>query len=258
MTTLSNIIKFIRVILALLFFLAFVSTFLLIAVLTWRRFTDQLSGPMLRFWGRGTLMILGVPLRLVGDWPFRDPQPRVCILNHQSTLDIVWFCAVSPNRMSGVGKVEIKKVPVLNVAWWVLKLYYIDRSNRESAVQTLLAVSEDIIKNKRSVTLAPEGTRSATAQLGPFKKGAFHLALNGKLPIYPMVVAGAYEAMPKGRLLATTQPISVRFLPPISTLDWMEETLDEHIEEVRSIMESAYHQLRHDMGLPETSTSLPT
>jgi 1-acyl-sn-glycerol-3-phosphate acyltransferase len=112
------------------------------------------------------------------------------------------------------------------------------------------AATENTIKYRRSVSLAPEGTRSKDARILPFKKGVFHLAMEGRLPIYPVVMCGAAEAMPKHTFWAYPRPISLRFLPPISTEEWTRETLDEEIEAIRAQMVTTYEALRAEEGLP--------
>jgi 1-acyl-sn-glycerol-3-phosphate acyltransferase len=196
------------------------------------------------------LRILGIKLTLKDAWPFKEDEARVVIINHQSTLDIIWFCAICPNRPGAVGKRELIWIPFINLGWWAFRLFLIDRSNREVAIQTMKAATENTIKYRRSVSLAPEGTRSKDARILPFKKGVFHLAMEGRLPIYPVVMCGAAEAMPKHTFWAYPRPISLRFLPPISTEEWTRETLDEEIEAIRAQMVTTYEALRAEEGLP--------
>lgn len=205
----------------------------------------------MRFFGRTALKILGVPLIFRNEWPFTKEEPRVVIVNHQSTLDVLWFAAISPDRIGAVGKRELIYIPPMNLAWWAFRLFLIDRSNREAAIRTMRAATENTIKYRRTVALAPEGTRSKTGHLLPFKKGAFHLALEARLPIYPVVMCGAAEAMPKHTFWAYPKPINLRFLPAIPTSDWSVERLDEHIAEVHSVMSEAYEKLREEAGLPQ-------
>ena len=171
-----------------------------------------------------------------------------------SSLDVVWFCAVCPGRMGTVGKRELIRVPVLNLAWWSLRLFLIDRSNSASAIATMKQATENTMKHRRSVSLAPEGTRSKDARILPFKKGVFHLAIEGRLPIYPIVMCGAADAMPKHSLIAYPHPITLRFLPPISTQEWDRDQLSEHIAEVHQQMSDAYVELRAEAGLPPLSS----
>ena len=251
MNALKIAIAILRSIIALIYFVSFLSVVILFSVLTWRRWSLRIVGPVLRFFGQTSLKILGIPLVFHNEWPFQRDEPRVVIVNHQSTLDVLWFAAICPNRVGAVGKRELIYIPPMNLAWWAFRLFLIDRSNRESAIRTMKAATENTIAYQRTVALAPEGTRSKTGHLLPFKKGAFHLALEAKLPIYPVVMCGAAEAMPKHTLWAYPKPINLQFLPPVSTEDWSVDRLDEHIADVHSIMSEAYAQLREESGLPQ-------
>lgn len=250
-----TLIAVVRTLVAFSFFAVYVTSFFIFSVLTLRRWNLRVSGPILRFFGRVTLKLLGIPLALVNEWPFETDEARVVIVNHQSTLDVVWFCAVCPGRMGSVGKRELIWVPVLNLAWWAFRLFLVDRSNNESAIITMKQAAENTIRHRRSVALAPEGTRSKDARILPFKKGVFHLALEGRLPIYPIVMCGAAEAMPKHSLIAYPHPITLHFLPPVSTQDWDRDRLDEHIAVIRDQMSDAYVELRARAGLPPVPSS---
>ena len=247
----SHLFAIFRSLLTFGFFVLFLSITLILSVLTWRRWNLRLSGPILRRFGKLSLKILGVPLHLTNSWPFEEDEPRVVIINHQSTLDVLWFAAICPNRLGAIGKKELIWIPPMNIGWWSFRFFLIDRSNRESAIRTMKAATENTIKYKRSVSLAPEGTRSKNGHVLPFKKGAFHIALDAKIPIYPIVMCGAAEAMPKHTFWAYPRPISLRFLPPVSTENWSLENLDQHIAEVQKSMSDAYLKLRDDVGLPQ-------
>lgn len=251
------VVAMIRTLLAYSVLMIGLICFSVFSLLTWRRWSLELSGPVLRLIGRVVVKILGIKLTLVNEWPFGKDEPRVIVVNHQSTLDIIWFSAISPNRLGAVGKRELIWIPIFNLGWWAFKLFLIDRSNRESAIKTIQAATRDTIKHRRSVALSPEGTRSATGELLPFKKGPFYLALEGRLPIYPIVMCGAAEAMPKHTFWAHPKPIHVQFLPSISTDDWELERLDEHIESIRDQMLVAYHELRAHAGLHPITPDQP-
>jgi 1-acyl-sn-glycerol-3-phosphate acyltransferase len=249
-----TLLAIIRSLVMLVFFLSFIILLLVFSVITFRKWNLRFAGPVLRVFGRLSLKILGIKLTLQNEWPFKEDEARVVIVNHQSTLDIIWFSAICPNRLSTIGKRELMWVPFLNIAWWAFRMFYIDRSNREAAVQTMKMAAANTIKYKRSVSLAPEGTRTKDGHILPFKKGVFHLALDARLPIYPLVVCGAAEAMPKHTFWAYPEPITIKFLSPISTQDWTEDNLDEHINQVREAMSVAYYALRDEVGLPKLTS----
>jgi len=76
-----------------------------------------------------------------------------------------------------------------------------------------------------------------------FKKGAFHIAIKGGVPICPVVVSGAHELLPKGKLIPRPGVLKLKFLPPVETVDWNLDDLDLHVEEVRMLMIVALEKL---------------
>ena len=83
--------------------------------------------------------------------------------------------------------------------------------------------------------MSPEGTRSVTRKLAPFKKGAFHLAMQAGVPIVPIVIRNSSDIMPKGDMIYRPATIKVEVLPPVGTDDWSADTIDEHVATVRDM-----------------------
>ena len=81
--------------------------------------------------------------------------------------------------------------------------------------------------------IAPEGTRSPDGKLGPFKKGAFHVAMGAKLPLVPIVFHDSYKRLRPGSGIARPGTVRVTILPPIPTKNWKPGDLDKHIAQVR-------------------------
>ncbi|MEO1548514.1 MAG: lysophospholipid acyltransferase family protein, partial [Bacteroidota bacterium] len=85
------------------------------------------------------------------------------------------------------------------------------------------------------VAIAPEGTRSGKPELGPFKKGDFHLAIQAGVPIVPIVIKNAYKAVSKGSPMLRPTHIEVVVLDPVETGLWKLKNLNQYIEEVRDL-----------------------
>ena len=94
----------------------------------------------------------------------------------------------------------------------------------------------------KSVCLSPEGTRSVTDKLAPFKKGAFHLAMQAGVPVVPIVIHNSNDVQPKGDILYHPGTVNVEVLPPIDTGSWTVESLDRHIAEIRDMYLTALDQ----------------
>jgi putative phosphoserine phosphatase/1-acylglycerol-3-phosphate O-acyltransferase len=111
---------------------------------------------------------------------------------------------------------------------------FIDRTDKKKALESMKNASE-ILKKGTSVAIAPEGTRSGSKTLGKFKKGAFHLAIKGGVPIVPIVIKNAYMAMPKGSKIFKPTHIEVVVLDPVDTSEWKPKNIDSYVEEVRNL-----------------------
>jgi lysophosphatidate acyltransferase len=118
-------------------------------------------------------------------------RPAVFIGNHQTELDVLMLGCIFPKYCSVTAKSSLKRFPFLG---WFLALsgtVFIDRKNSSSAREAMAGAADEIRREKQSVYIFPEGTRSYYQDPGllPFKKGAFHLAMQANVPIVPVVVA---------------------------------------------------------------------
>jgi putative phosphoserine phosphatase/1-acylglycerol-3-phosphate O-acyltransferase len=101
----------------------------------------------------------------------------------------------------------------------------------------------DAMKHEgKSVVLAPEGTRTISPRLAPFKKGAFHLAMQAGVPIVPIVIRNAGDVAPKGDFVFRSATVDVQVLPPVDTSGWRVADLNEHVREVRNMFARALGQ----------------
>jgi len=118
-------------------------------------------------------------------------RPAVFIGNHQTELDVLMLGCIFPKYCSVTAKSSLKKTPFLGWFMRLSRTVFIDRANPTNARSAMAGAAEEIQHNKQSVYMFPEGTRSYSKEpmLLPFKKGAFHLAVQAGVPIVPVVVA---------------------------------------------------------------------
>jgi len=148
-----------------------------------------------------------------------DPQsPCVFMPNHQSNFDIPILLSTLNTQFHFLAKKELFKIPIFG--WGMKHAGYIaiERSNSRSGVKSFLEAAEKI-KNGKSVVIFPEGTRSADGKIGEFKKGGFSLAIAAKVPVYPIVIRGAWEIMSRKALRIQSGKVDVIVLPPIFTTE---------------------------------------
>lgn len=162
----------------------------------------QKLNPLWRFEVRGTL-------------PTDPRRPYVVVSNHESFVDILLISHL-PWEMKWLSKVEMFNIPVVG---WLMRLAHdvpLRRGERDSVVAAL-AACHDRLRQRVSVMVFPEGTRSASGEIGAFKDGAFRLAIEAGAPILPLAVHGTRTALRKHDWRLGRSHAYVEVLEPIDT-----------------------------------------
>lgn len=160
-------------------------------------------------------------------------RPCVFVFNHQSKLDLPVMIHLIRQDATGVAKKEIRDLPLFGKILQLGGVAFIDRADAGRAIEQLEPVVKKIEEERFSLVVAPEGTRSATPRIGPFKKGPFHIAMSAGVPVVPVVLRNAGELMWRGAQLIKPGTVEVRVLPPIDTSSWVPEKAGEYAEQVR-------------------------
>ncbi|HKK75663.1 MAG TPA: HAD-IB family hydrolase [Saprospiraceae bacterium] len=176
-------------------------------------------------------------------WNYR---PAVFLFNHQSNADLFIIAKLLRRDVTGVAKKELQNFPILGQMMASAGIIFVDRQNREQAIEALQPAVETI-RNGTSLAIAPEGTRSYSYKLGKFKKGAFHLAMQAGVPLVPIVIKNAHDAMPRGSNVFRPTAVEVVVLPGIPTEDWKREELNENIAKVRQLFLDELGQVEEGM-----------
>lgn len=180
--------------------------------------------------------LVGMELRVTGEEHLWSHRPAVFVFNHQSKADVIVVAKLIRRDLAGIGKKEIKKEnPLIGQVLEMGGVVLIDRANSQSAIEAISPLVDVMKKEGRSVVLAPEGTRTVSPKLAPFKKGAFHLAMQAGVPMVPIVIHNAGDVAPKGDFVFRAATVEVEVLPPVDTSHWKAETVDEHVREVRNM-----------------------
>jgi 1-acyl-sn-glycerol-3-phosphate acyltransferase len=187
-------------------------------------------------------------------WRFRtsgtpppDPRrPYVVVSNHESFADILLISHL-PWEMKWLSKAELFKVPVLG---WLMRLagdIPVRRGEGRSAVEALQRCRV-VLKQRVSVMIFPEGTRSTTADMLPFKDGAFRLAIDSGVAVLPLAVSGTGTALPKHGWRFGRSKAEVRVLEPIETAGLTVKDVPALRERVRERILAARDALRAEQA----------
>jgi len=200
------------------------------------------------FWG--SLYIWLNPLwqvRITGKENFRKGVTYMIVTNHQSMLDILVLYNLF-RHFKFVSKTENFRIPIIG---WLMKLNNYPGIDRGSKLSKLLLFREIeiLIKQKNSVLMFPEGHRYPGGYLGPFKDGAFIMALENKVPVLPIVLDGTAKAVPrKGFILPGKAAIRVSILKEIPVEFFTGKSAKDLLVHVREIMETEFKRLMSETG----------
>ncbi|XP_073526197.1 uncharacterized protein [Phyllobates terribilis] len=183
--------------------------------------------------GRIIMWIFGNPIKIEG--VEHSSNRAIYISNHASLMDPLLLMWLAPIGTLSIADKGIIRYPLFGQLYVLANQLRIDRSSTSSAIKSMRKGANEVVKKKLSIIIFPEGTRSEDGRLLPFKKGFIHLTLQTKLPIVPIVMTGTHRAWRKGNLRILPTPITVKFLEPIKTHDWVPEKIDEYINFVHNM-----------------------
>lgn len=192
-------------------------------------------------WSKSFFFWLMLPVKVDGIENLDPKQSYVFVCNHQSMLDVWLHYGYLPANFKWMMKKELRKVPFVGTACHAARHVFVDRSNPRAALRSM-EVMKNTLKDGISTSIFPEGTRTKNGKMGPFKRGAFQIALEMGLPVVPLTISGCYEVLPPKRWYLTPGPITLHIDKPIILTDCKgREKQEQVISEIHDIVESHLH-----------------
>ena len=189
------------------------------ATLAWWLRRPRTPGSLLdtvgRDWSRLLLRAAGVTVTVHGLEHLPVEGPVIIASNHQSFFDMLAILAFVPRPVKFVAKKELRRVPFFGSAVAAAGHIFIDRGNRKRAFATYERAAEDMVTMQAHLLIFPEGTRSRTGLVLPFKKGPAVVAIASGVAVVPCYCAGTFGILPKGSILVRPRAVQVLFGPAI-------------------------------------------
>jgi 1-acyl-sn-glycerol-3-phosphate acyltransferase len=158
--------------------------------------------------------LVGVKIEVCGMEHLEAGRNYIFMANHTSNLDPPVLIPTVPGRCSVLVKKELFRTPILGTGMKMADLVPVDRSDRESAIESVNAAIT-VLQHGLHLVIFPEGTRSSDGQLLPFKKGPFHLAIDSGVFVAPVTILGTFEMWPKIRFALRPGTATVVFHAPV-------------------------------------------
>jgi 1-acyl-sn-glycerol-3-phosphate acyltransferase len=198
---------------------------------------------------QGNIIIFLIPLwkiRVEGRNKREKGKAYVIISNHQSMLDVMILNRLC-FKLRWISKIENYRVPVIGWYLRMAKYITIDRGNKDSKA-VMMSISAETLRKGISIMIFPEGTRSLNREIGPFKLGAFELAMMTDKPILPVVIDGTGEVLPKhGFVMSGGYRLKIKVLDPV--YPWSFGTADpgQLAIRLREMLSDELQKMRNDL-----------
>ncbi|KAK8377119.1 hypothetical protein O3P69_013634 [Scylla paramamosain] len=233
-----------------------VTSVLCIPLIIWRP-GDVRNTLIATFPLRALNLLLGLEWEVHGQEHITVDRPAIVVANHQSSVDFLGMVYMWPMfyKITAIAKKELFYAMPFGLTAWLCGTRFIDRRNPDKAKASMNAALEYVKENSVKLWVFPEGTRSMGDEMLPFKKGAFHLAIEGQLPILPIVYSSYRGFLNHPCKIFNPGHIIVTCLPPISTKGLTKEDMPRLMEDVRAQMMEVYRktsaQVHHPRPLSE-------
>lgn len=197
-------------------------------------------------WSKLTCYISLCPVRVRGRDKLDKTQSYVFVANHEGAFDIFLIYGFLGQPIKWVMKQSLRKIPLVGKACESAGFIFVDSSSPKTAAKTIHE-AEAKLKGGASIIIFPEGSRTKTGKMGPFKKGAFQMALDLKLPIVPITINGSYEIMPIDSYFINPHKMELIIHDPIPTRQYAADNIRDLAVNIRALSEQSMNEIAGDL-----------
>lgn len=226
--------------------LIFVPIFVVLTIIT--ALTVMIFAPVFgsRFWGyyppkwwsRFTCWLALCRIKSSGHENLNPRGSYIFVANHQGAFDIFLTYGFLNQNIKWIQKASLRKIPLVGYASKMAGHVFVDNSSPAARANTIKEAKEEIVDGV-SIMLFPEGARSHTGKLSRFKRGAYQIAYDLKLPIVPLTLNGPFDVLKRGTLSLKPSRLELIIHKPIPTEGLIEADIPALIDKSREIIHSA-------------------
>lgn len=192
-----------------------------------------------KIWSRLTCWLALCRVKISGRRYLSSRQSYIFIANHQGGFDVFLVYGFLNQNIKWVQKKSLRKLPFVGKASEAAGHVFVDNKSIASHRNSILKVKKEIV-NGVSMMLFPEGMRTFDGTMNRFKRGAFQIAIDMKLPIVPLTINGSYDILKvHGRLINFGQELQLTIHPPITTENLTDKDVPRLMQETKQIIENS-------------------
>ncbi|MDR2690869.1 MAG: 1-acyl-sn-glycerol-3-phosphate acyltransferase [Dysgonamonadaceae bacterium] len=189
-------------------------------------------------WSRLVCIISLCPVKVIGKEKLNGKQSCIFVSNHQGAYDIFLIFGYIKQPIKWVMKQSLRKIPLVGYACERAGFIFVDNSSVQAAAKTI-QIAETKLKNGASIAIFPEGSRTDTGKMGKFKKGAYQMALNLKLPLVPVTINGSFNILPIHTCLIHPHKMELIIHDPIETGSIQVENIRETTLKIKELIDKS-------------------
>jgi 1-acyl-sn-glycerol-3-phosphate acyltransferase len=198
----------------------------------------------IRSWNKSVIRIFLLRVHAEGMEHYDPKRPCLLVSNHQSHLDIPALYSKLGGHIRMVAKKELFEIPLFGPCLKACEFIPIHRESRQAGAEVSRKIRERI-RSGLQMWVAPEGTRSQDGVVRTFKRGSFGIAIDAGVPIQPIAIIDARDALPKKSILPIPfRTIHIKILPPIPTEGMGSEEKANLAERCRKLIADTIEEAR--------------
>lgn len=189
-------------------------------------------------WSKLVCIISLCPVKVIGKEKLDRKQSYIFVSNHQGSYDIFLIFGYIGQVIKWVMKQSLRKIPLVGYACERAGFIFVDNSSAQAAAKTI-QIAESKLKNGASIAIFPEGSRTCTGKMGKFKRGAYQMALDLKLPVVPVTINGSFNILPIHTCLIHPHKMELIIHDPIKTDSIQVENVREAALKIKELVDES-------------------